>query len=265
MDQQPNSQNVYPDTPVVPPATRQTDDRFKLSVPWKSWEAILVFILSWIGIPVLILLAFRFAAPYDANIQNFITGVRNGDIVASFQLSLLDAVGGLALIAIILRKYRAPWTKLGLRRFNLPRAVFWLVLMFVIFIAATWLSFIIVKMLWPAFNAGQAQVNEFTQASTPSAKNLSFFALVVIPPIIEEILFRGFMFPAFAGRFGILLGAVFSSLLFGLAHLQANVGVYTVVLGLLLCVMYKKTGSIIPGMALHMLNNYIAFAALMNK
>ncbi len=94
---------------------------------------------------------------------------------------------------------------------------------------------------------------------------LSLWALVIIPPIIEEIVFRGFMFPAFAKRFGVVLGAVVSSLLFAVAHLQLNVSVYTFILGLLLCFLYVRLGSTIPGIGIHMLNNYLAYMALNQK
>lgn len=234
-----------------------------LKVPWKSWEAVLVFVMSWIGVPLLILSAFRFAAPYDASIMKFVQGIHANDITASFQLTVLDAMAGLGVIWFVLRKYRVGWDSLGLRKFNVLKSSALIIAMFVVFIAIAYMALILTKLLLPGFDPNQAQVNEFTSAVTGNARIISFLALVVIPPIVEEILFRGFMFPAFAGRVGIFIGALFSSLLFGFAHLQANVGVYTIVLGLLLCYMYKRTGSIIPGMALHMINNYVAFAALM--
>lgn len=234
-----------------------------LKVPWKSWEAVLVFVMSWIGVPLLILSAFRFAAPYDASIMKFVQGIHANDITASFQLTVLDAMAGLGVIWFVLRKYKVGWDSLGLRKFNVLKSSALIIAMFVVFIAIAYMALILTKLLLPGFDPNQAQVNEFTSAVTGNARIISFLALVVIPPIVEEILFRGFMFPAFAGRVGIFFGALFSSLLFGLAHLQANVGVYTIVLGLLLCYMYKRTGSIIPGMALHMINNYVAFAALM--
>ena len=225
----------------------------------------MVFVMSWIGVPLLLLSAFRFAAPYDANIQNFVQGVSTGDITASFQLTVLGGLASLGLVWLVLHKYKLSWGSLGLRKFNVVKASLLVVSMFVVFFALAWTALIVTKLLLPGFDPNQEQVNEFTKAITGNTKLISFLALVIIPPIIEEILFRGFMFPAFSGKVGIFFGALFSSLLFGFAHLQANVGVYTVVLGLLLCFMYKRTNSIIPGIVLHMINNYVAFTAITNK
>lgn len=234
-------------------------------VPWKSWEALLVFVLSWVGIPLILFSLFKLAAPYDANVAHLLDGIRSNDITASFQLTVFDALAGLGIIWIVLNKYKVGWSAVGLRKFKPLRSVLLVVAMFGVFILLAYIALIATKLLLPGFDPNQAQVNEFTKAVTGNARIISFLALVVVPPIIEEIIFRGFMFPAFSDKVGVYAGALVSSALFGFAHLQANVGVYTVVLGLLLCYMYRRTGSIIPGMALHMLNNYIAYAAIMGK
>jgi hypothetical protein len=70
------------------------------------------------------------------------------------------------------------------------------------------------------------------------------------------------VFPALAKRTGLVWGAIFSSALFGLAHGQANLFVYTMILGLVLCFIYVRTKSIVPGIILHMLNNFLAFIVL---
>lgn len=238
--------------------------RPSIDVPWHSWEALVVFVLSWIGVPLFILSLFKYAAPYDANIQHFITAIYANDITASFQLTVLDALGSLGIVWLVLGKYKVSWASLGIKKFDLLKSTLWVGTLLVVFFFVAYAALLLTKILVPGFNPDQAQVNEFTSA-TGSARVISFLALVVIPPLIEEILFRGFMFPAFSKRLGVVGGALLSSLLFGLAHLQANVGVYTVVLGLLLCYMYNRTRSIIPGMALHMLNNYIAYIAIMGK
>lgn len=182
----------------------------------------------------------------------------SGDPAAAFALVLVDAVGSMALIWYFLRKYKVGLSSLGVRSFSIGKALWYLVLLFVSFGVLITAADILVKLIYPGFNPAEPQTNEFI--SSPSS--LSLWALVLIPPIIEEAVFRGFLFPAFAKRYGVVIGAMISSLLFAVAHLQLNVSIYTFILGLLLCFLYVRLGSIIPGIGIHMLNNYLAYMAL---
>jgi membrane protease YdiL (CAAX protease family) len=237
----------------------------QLEVPWRAWDAWVVFLLSWIGLPILMLLALKQLASLPL-VAQYTAAIAQGDLGASFAFDLVINLAGLGVVAYFLQKYQAHWSTLGLRRFKLLKAIliiFGAVIAFGILVS---LAFSLVAWLYPSFNADQVQANEFTEAATnPQTRRLSFIALVLIPPVIEEIIFRGFIFPAFSKKRGVIFGAITSSLLFGLAHLQGNVTVYTIVLGLLLCLMYVKLRSIVPGMVLHMINNYLAFMALTSK
>jgi membrane protease YdiL (CAAX protease family) len=91
---------------------------------------------------------------------------------------------------------------------------------------------------------------------------LIFVALVGLAPFVEEVLFRGFLFAAFRRTFGFWLGAIGVSLLFGVAHGQANVGIDVFVLSMFLCYLREKTDSLWPSIALHVLKNLVAFTLL---
>ena len=85
----------------------------------------------------------------------------------------------------------------------------------------------------------------------------------LVAPIAEELFFRGFLFSVLASRLGVAVAARCSrALIFGLIHLPGSplLGVAVLVaFGALLCVVYWKTGSLIPCMALHALNNAVSF------
>jgi CAAX protease family protein len=89
------------------------------------------------------------------------------------------------------------------------------------------------------------------------------FLIMVAAPLSEETFFRGFLFGGFRHRLSFPVAAVISGAIFGLFH-YTGTGSFLVVpqlavLGFLLCWVYEKTGSIYPTIALHMLNNTIAF------
>jgi membrane protease YdiL (CAAX protease family) len=86
----------------------------------------------------------------------------------------------------------------------------------------------------------------------------------VIAPICEEFFFRGFFFTAVRTRVGVWPAAAITGIVFGAIHLGSEPAGYLVPLaffGFVLCIVYWKTGSLYPCIALHALNNSIAFGA----
>lgn len=234
-----------------------------LQVPWSLGDVV-AFIGAWWGLQlavVLMLVALGLVLP---PVKEFVKSVQGNNIGASFVLDLMSAVVGFGLVGFYLRRYKVGWSAVGWRRVNLWKALLYLVVILLAFLALATAVLWLVSVLVPSFNANQAQNNDFTQGAG-SHSALSLVALVLLPPVLEETVFRGFIFPAIAKRTGLVWGAVWASVLFGVAHWQANISIYTFLLGLLLCFMYVRLKSIFPGMALHMLNNYLAFMALTHK
>jgi membrane protease YdiL (CAAX protease family) len=94
---------------------------------------------------------------------------------------------------------------------------------------------------------------------------LSAALTCVVAPIAEEMLFRGYMFTAFRNWRGTLPAALLVGLLFGGVHATSAPAADLVPLGALgfgLCLVYRYTGSLYPGIGAHALNNSIAFASL---
>jgi membrane protease YdiL (CAAX protease family) len=236
-----------------------------LNVPWLPHEAVVAFLMTWLVIPIALILGLRELANHFAFAYSWGQALAQSNITADFIFTLISGALSFATLVYFLRKYKVSWSKLGWRKFNLGRAALYLAITIGLFLIAIPVIFALVQLLDPSFNANQVQTNDFTSPTTNSAWYVSFLALVIVPPIIEETVFRGFVFPAFAKRWGVVIGAVLTSLLFGFAHLQGNVSVYTFVLSLILCFMYVRLRSIFPGMALHMINNYIAFMAVVHK
>lgn len=93
---------------------------------------------------------------------------------------------------------------------------------------------------------------------------LSATLTCVVAPMCEEFLFRGCIFTALR-RFGTLPAALITGLLFGAVHATSAPGADLLPLGALgfgLCLLYRYSGSLYPGMAAHSLNNCLAFASL---
>tara|TARA_R110002096_G_scaffold247097_1_gene439502 strand:- start:72 stop:1454 length:1383 start_codon:yes stop_codon:yes gene_type:complete len=87
-------------------------------------------------------------------------------------------------------------------------------------------------------------------------------ASVVVAPICEELLMRGFLFSILRGPCGAIAAAILSSVLFGFLHGYSLVGfLSTTSLGLVFCWMYQRSGSLWPGVIAHSLFNLCVTSA----
>jgi len=94
---------------------------------------------------------------------------------------------------------------------------------------------------------------------------LSAALTCVMAPICEEFLFRGFIFTALREWRGTLPAAVITGVLFGGVHVLSAPALDLVPLaglGFGLCLLYRYTGSLYPGIVAHALNNALAFSDL---
>jgi uncharacterized protein len=79
-------------------------------------------------------------------------------------------------------------------------------------------------------------------------------------PFGEELLYRGVLY-TWLRRWGIVIAASGSALVFGLTHGLNVVFPATVLLGLLLALAYERSGSIWPGVVGHVVYNLLVFSA----
>ena len=87
--------------------------------------------------------------------------------------------------------------------------------------------------------------------------------IVVAAPVTEEICFRGMLFGGLREKLPRIVAALICGLIFGALHALTGITAVPplIVFGFLLALLYERTGSILPGMILHMLNNIVALAS----
>lgn len=84
------------------------------------------------------------------------------------------------------------------------------------------------------------------------------FLLVVITPLAEETLFRGYLFGHIRQLASFPAAAIIVSLIFAIMHGQLNVGITTFALSMYSCYLREKTGSIWSSIGLHAIANGVA-------
>ena len=84
--------------------------------------------------------------------------------------------------------------------------------------------------------------------------------IVIAAPIGEEVCFRGFLFGGLRERLPRIAAALISAAIFGALHATTGISAVPplIFFGLVLALLYERTGSIVPGILLHMLNNSVA-------
>lgn len=96
---------------------------------------------------------------------------------------------------------------------------------------------------------------------------LAFISLVVLPPLGEETLMRGYLYSGLRQVWQFWPALVVTSIFFGVAHLQLGSGtalvwvaaIDTFLLSIILVFLRERTGALYAGMLVHMVNNLIAF------
>ena len=144
------------------------------------------------------------------------------------------------------------------KKFSYWRVVYALLMYFGLLILAR----TVVAQIVPQVNLDQEQVTGFESVISNFDLWLSFLAIVVVAPIVEETLFRGFIFKGLRNNFSFWPAAIVSAGLFALAHGQLNVALDTFILGLFLAYLFSKSDSIWPSVILHASKNAIAFTVL---
>lgn len=91
---------------------------------------------------------------------------------------------------------------------------------------------------------------------------LGYLAIGILAPLAEELVFRGAVLRKLLAIFGEKwhwAAIVISALVFGAVHGNLPQFVHATLIGLLLGWMYYRTGSILPGVMFHWINNTVAY------
>ncbi|MGA7086805.1 MAG: type II CAAX endopeptidase family protein [Candidatus Dormiibacterota bacterium] len=173
-----------------------------------------------------------------------------------------------ALLGIVLffanRHGGRAWARLGLRRPELWILILMPPAAFLLQVLTGVISAILSPLLGGMKNPQSCSISQAFGAEP----YLAVISLAVIAPVVEEVVFRGFIYGGLRTRLGVALSVVVSAALFALAH-TFSVGGSILLLGpslflagVALALVYERTRSLVPGMVLHASFNLIAVVAI---
>ncbi|HMJ01785.1 MAG TPA: type II CAAX endopeptidase family protein [Conexibacter sp.] len=217
--------------------------------PWTAWVALLAaFGIAILGAIVVGIVGAIFGASFDdppPAVNIVATFIQDGAFIGAALLFASRA--GTVLPA-----------QFGLSRVRLRTALKWT--------AIAYVGYWLLAIAWAAL------IGIDEQDSLPDSLGVdeSTVALVavcvlvtVVAPIAEEVFFRGYFFGALRNWRGPWPAALITGLVFGGIHAGSAEPEFLVplaILGVALCVLRWKTGSLLPCIALHAVNNALAFS-----
>jgi len=183
---------------------------------------------------------------------------QNGELTtwANVAVQLATEVGFLMVPMLIAARWGASslsqvLARLGVRRFR-PTALKWM--------AAAVGVYLLCSFVYAVLLGAPEQENVAKDFGVPAVQVL---LIVFAAPICEEVCFRGMLFGGLRERLPRIVAALISGAIFGALHATTGLSAVPllIALGFIFALLYEKTGSIIPGILLHMLNNSVALLA----
>ncbi len=141
--------------------------------------------------------------------------------------------------------------RLGVRRFR-PSAFLW--------VLAAIFAYLVFAALYTAV-AGEPEQEDIADGFGPIP--VQVLLIVFGAAIGEELCFRGMLFGGLRERLPLVPAALAAGAVFGALHALTGISAVPplIAFGFVLCLLYEKTGSIVPGILLHALNNSVALLA----
>jgi membrane protease YdiL (CAAX protease family) len=155
------------------------------------------------------------------------------------------------------RRYSVGWSALGFRRFTWSTGCGWIGILFLASMAvnAAW------AILLAAYGQRVQPDIRLAFGRGVGGVSVALLAAGVVAPLVEEAFFRGFLFPALLQRYRLSVAVALDGLIFAFVHFTPAAVVPLFVLGAMLCVLYRLTGSLWPSIIMHGGMNSLAVLA----
>ena len=227
-----------------PPANPELPDGVEREPRWPWWFSVAGFGAAFVATGILVLPILLLAD--DASSP----AVTIGGAAVQYGTFIAVAIG----FAYIRSRPRA-W-HFGFRRTRFWPALGWSALGFVSF-------FVLSAIYSVALGMDEEQTTLDDLGADESTLSLVIAAalVIVIAPVVEEFFFRGFFYRSLRGSLPAWGAALITGGVFGLVHLPTGAAAVPplIVFGVILCLLYERTGSLYAPIALHAFNNTLSF------
>jgi len=226
--------------------------------------------IAWGVKEVLFAVLISIAGPIVASIGiayvlRSISSITGDDPLVELYVLLMSFMAQIAMLGSVwflaFHKNQSDFSKLGIKK---PDAG-----VFLRFVPGAVLLTLLVPVLY-SVAISLLNMNDLQPASLPESivsnrASVLLFAImaVFVAPLVEEVFFRGFVYPAIANKYGVIVSAVSTSILFGLAHIVAANAIIAFFIGLILVYVYHQTTNLLAPILVHSTFNQISVIIIM--
>ena len=241
--------------------------------PLAGWRAAFLSLtgalLTYLLAPVIAAVALMAYGTANGWSEKRISDWLTNSVSAQFFYILIAEVLTVLVVWWLLKRFRWTWRSIGMKKPQWYDPLFGIAALLPYF-ALFFVALHLVSTFVPGFDANQQQEIGFNSVHGTVAMVLTFISLVILPPLAEEIVMRGFLYTGLRKWLPRIVAIVAVSVLFGAAHLAEGgaagplwVGALdTCILSFVLLGLRELTGNLWAGITLHMAKNLIAFFAL---
>ena len=196
------------------------------------------------------------------------TTIFDNSISAQFFYVLIAEGTAAGAVLWLVKRQKMNFGAIGLGRKPLLRDLGWAAGGMVAFYILAILTSYLLSLFISQGELDKSQDIGFNNLTTAIDHILAFLSLVIIPPLGEEILVRGYLYSGLRKAWRFVPAMLVTSFLFGLAHLDGGIGgsvvwaaaADTFMLSLVLVYVREHTGALYAGMLIHAANNLIAYS-----
>ncbi len=236
-------------------------------VKWNPWIGVLLVLVIYVFSQIVGLVVLIYPLLRHWSAAKSSSWLNNSTYAQFFYIIIVEAFTVLAVLQL-LKWFKVDKKVIGLRRPRLKDPLYALLAIpvyYVVYIIAVGVLSTFIKGL----NVSENQNVGFSSVHGAAQLIVTFISLVILPPIAEEILIRGFLYSSLKKGLPQITAAIVTSIIFASAHLPEGAAgllwigfVDTFILSIILIYLREKTDGLWAGMTLHGIKNGIAYFVL---
>ena len=254
MSTEPAPRNPYLGVPDPPEAEPRAGGDGRRRPRWAPWTSVVALVAGLAAALLGALVIGAVALAFGADFKHQPPSVT----IAATVVQDLCLIGAALMFARIAG--RVSPGDFGLRSTRVLPAVGWAVL--------AWTSFYVFTAAFVAIIGANPKDDQLPQQLGADDSTVALvavaFLVAVVAPVAEEFFFRGYFYGSLRNWRGMWPAAAGTGIVFGAIHGSSADPAFLLPLaffGFALCLLYEKTGSLYPGIAVHCANNSVAFGA----